>query len=59
MLRLLGGEIQQTSLNSSMGYSVKARMHRKPRAYLEPNSNRLQKPIGGLSYWRFSLSIAC
>jgi hypothetical protein len=44
----VGGENQQTSLNSSTGYSVEAECTGKP-AYLEPNSNSMQKPIGGRS----------
>jgi len=47
MLRLLGGEIQQGSLNQVTGYSEKAQRTGKP-SYLEPNSNSLQKPIEGL-----------
>jgi hypothetical protein len=42
----VGGETQQTSLNSSTGYSDKAKGTGKP-AYLEPNSNSMQKPIEG------------
>jgi len=43
----VGGEIQQTSLNRNMGYSDKAHCTGNP-AYLEPNSNSMQKPIEGL-----------
>jgi hypothetical protein len=42
-----GGENQQVSLNHTTRYSIKA--HRKGTAYLEPNSDSLQKPIEGLS----------
>jgi hypothetical protein len=41
---VLGGERQRISLSTVSGYSAKAHC-----TYLEPNSNRMQKPIGGLS----------
>ena len=44
----MGGENRQTSLNQGTGYSSKAKCTGTP-AYLEPNSNGMQKPIGGLS----------
>jgi len=39
---MLGGENQKASQNHTSGYSGKARP-----AYLEPNSESMQKPIGG------------
>jgi hypothetical protein len=42
-----GGERQRSSVGSDTGYSEKAQCTGKP-AYLEPNSNSMQKPIGGL-----------
>ncbi len=53
MLRLLGGEIQQDTINHHTGYSEKAK-RTGSQAYLEPNSNRMQKPIGGLPVLAFS-----
>jgi len=44
---MVGGENQQGSLIKVTGYSVTAHCTGKP-AYLEPNSNSMQKPIGGL-----------
>jgi hypothetical protein len=50
----LGGENQQTSLNHSKGYSIKAQLTGNP-AYLEPNSDSMQKPIEGPSIgYRFN-----
>ena len=49
MLRLLGGEIQQGSLNRSKGYSETAQRTGQP-AYQEPNSQSLQKTYRG-STW--------
>jgi len=43
-----GGAKQQSSLNRSTGYSVKAKSTEKP-SYLDPNSGSLQKPIEGRS----------
>jgi hypothetical protein len=48
-----GGERQRKSASSDTGYSEKAQCTGTP-AYLEPNSNTLQKPIGGLSALAFS-----
>jgi hypothetical protein len=42
-----GGERQRKSASSDTGYSEKAQRTGTP-AYLEPNSNGMQKPIGGL-----------
>jgi len=50
---MVGGENQQGSLIKVTGYSVTAHCTGKP-AYLEPNSNSMQKPIGGLSVLAFS-----
>ena len=44
---MLGGEIQRKSLNHTSGYSEEAQRIGKP-AYLEPNSDSMQKPIEGL-----------
>src|SRR3990170_3863802 len=43
----MGGENRQNSLNQGTGYSSKAECTGAP-AYLEPNSNTMQKPIEGL-----------
>jgi hypothetical protein len=43
-----GGERQRSSIGSSTGNSDKAQCKGTP-AYLEPNSNTMQKPIEGLS----------
>jgi hypothetical protein len=48
VLRVQGGEVQRGSLTQFSGYSEKAQRTGKP-SYLEPNSNRMQKPIEGLS----------
>jgi hypothetical protein len=45
---MMGGETQQTSLNQGTGYSNKAK-RTISQAYLELNSNSMQKPVGGLS----------
>jgi hypothetical protein len=45
---MLGGESQRARLNQVTGYSMKAQCTGKP-AYLEPNRDSMQKPIGGLS----------
>jgi len=45
---VLGGGRQRGSLNRVTGYSVTARYTDEP-AYLEPNSECMQKPIEGLS----------
>jgi hypothetical protein len=50
---MLGGENQRSSINHVMGYSEKAQCTGK-QAYLEPNRNSLQKPIGGRSVFAFS-----
>ena len=42
----LGGERQRSSVGFDTGYSEKAHCIGKP-AYLEPNSNSMQKPIEG------------
>jgi len=44
----VGGENQQTSLNSSTGYSATTQRKGKP-SYLEPNRDSMQKPIEGRS----------
>jgi hypothetical protein len=44
----LGGENQQTSLNHAQGYTIKAQPAGNTPSYLEPNRNRMQKPIEGL-----------
>jgi hypothetical protein len=44
----MGGESQKASLNQVTGYSTKAQRIGKP-AYLEPNSDSMQKPVEGLS----------
>jgi hypothetical protein len=43
-----GGESQKSKAFLNAGYSDKAHCTGKP-AYLKPNSNSMQKPIGGLS----------
>jgi hypothetical protein len=43
-----GGDSKGSSVNRNTGYSTKAQCTGKP-AYLEPNRDSLQKPIGGLS----------
>ena len=43
-----GGESQKSKALLNAGYSIKAQCTGKP-AYLKPNSNSMQKPIGGLS----------
>jgi len=52
----LGGERQRGSLSISLGYSAKAHSTGKP-AYLHPNRNTLQKPIGGLSVMALFIAI--
>jgi len=49
----LGGEIQQGSLNSSMGYSVEAECTGKPEPIWSLIANQCRKPIGVGPYWRF------
>jgi hypothetical protein len=49
----MGGENQRGSLNRITGYSEKAQCTGNP-AYLEPNSQSMQKPIGGRSLLAFS-----
>jgi hypothetical protein len=45
---VLGGDLERAGLTQFSGYSAIAQCTGKP-AYLEPNSNSMQKPIGGLS----------
>ena len=52
MNSVLGGGSQKGSLNRFTGYSVKAQCTGEP-AYLEPNSECMQKPIEGLSAVHF------
>jgi hypothetical protein len=47
-VQLAGGERQRSSLNLDPGYSAKAHC-KGNQTYLEPNSDSLHKPIGGLS----------
>jgi len=52
-----GGESQRASLNRFLGYSIYAQFTGKP-AYLPPNRDSLQKPIGGLSLLALSATIS-
>jgi hypothetical protein len=45
----MGGESQKASLNQATGYSDRAHL-----AYLEPNSQSMQKPVEGVYPRRFS-----
>jgi hypothetical protein len=47
-MHVRGGDLERGSLTHFSGYSTKAQCTGKP-AYLEPNRDSLQKPIGGLS----------
>ena len=53
---LVGGEWERGKL-AFRGYSL-CPMHRQS-AYLEPNRNSMQKPIGGRSVLGFQPSLAC
>jgi hypothetical protein len=53
---MMGGENQQNSLNQGAGYSSKAECTGAP-AYLKPNSQSMQKPVGGLSRVCFTETI--
>jgi hypothetical protein len=46
-VKSLGGESQKASLNHVTSYSTYAQYIGKP-AYLDPNRDTMQKPIGGL-----------
>jgi hypothetical protein len=47
-MKVRGGESQRSNMRFSLGYSAKAHCTGKP-AYLKPNSNTMQIPIGGRS----------
>jgi hypothetical protein len=55
-LMFRGGENQKSKALLNTGYSDKAQCTGKP-AYLKPNSNSMQKPIGGLSCACFAETI--
>jgi hypothetical protein len=46
-MRVWGGDLERGGLTFFTGYSAKAQCTGKP-AYLQPNSQSMQKPVGGL-----------